>query len=213
MKDIILLGAGGHCKSVIDVIECASEFRIAGILDVPEKVGELCCGYEVVGTDKDIPVMVEKHKNFHISLGFVPYQNHRDGLYNKVKQAGGTFPVIKAPDAIVAHRSVIGEGSIIMHGAIVNTHAHVGVNCIINTKALVEHDAKVGDHVHIATAAVVNGGVKVENRAFIGSGSVINQNIAIGENAMIASGAVVVKDVKAGILVAGNPAIEKGEKK
>lgn len=212
MEDIILLGAGGHAKSVIDVIESESRFQIVGILDVREKVGQSCSGYEIIGTDQDLDKLIKSVKYFHVSIGHMPYQNIRANLFQLVKEAGGLLPSVISPNAIVSNKSNIGEGSIIMHGAMVNANAHIGSNCIINSKALIEHDAVVGNHVHIATGAIVNGDVKIKNSVFMGSGSIVNQSIEIGAGVVIASGAVVISDVKEGALVAGSPAVEKAKR-
>jgi sugar O-acyltransferase (sialic acid O-acetyltransferase NeuD family) len=174
-QQILLIGGGSHCKSVIDVIEQENKFQIGGIIDLPQKVGELLLGYPIIGTDDDIFTLKKDFEAIHISMGKIDISEKRSGTFNSLKEAGFYFPVIISPLAYVSKHAFIGEGSILMHGVIVNAGAHIGRNCIINTKSLIEHDAVIGDHCHIATGAIINGGVEVGSESFIGSGAVSKQ--------------------------------------
>lgn len=184
-KDIILIGGGGHCKSVIDVIEEEDIFNIKGIIDVKEKVGEKILGYEIIGNDKDLAELVKRFNFFHISLGFIKDPTKRIELYELVKNMGAVFPVIKSPLAHISRHSIIEEGTIVMHGAIVNAEAKIGCNCIINSKSLIEHDAEVGNHCHISTGAIINGGVKVGSNSFVGSGCITVQGSIVPINTFV----------------------------
>jgi len=190
-KEIILIGGGGHCKSVIDVIETEGKFQISGIIDIPEKKGSEVFGYPIIGTDDDIEALAKKIGNFFITLGFVNPDNKRFELYSKVKRMNIMLPVIVSPFAYVAKDVKIGEGSIIMHHVLLNRNCEIGANCIINNKALIEHDAIVENHCHIATAAVINGGVKVGQKSFVGSGAVTKQNVIIPHNSFIKANSIV----------------------
>lgn len=144
---MILLGGGGHCKSVIDVAESAG-YNILGILDMPEDVGNQVLDYKVIGTDDDIPLYVDMAE-FVITVGFIKNPATRIKLYNKVKEAGGKLATIIASTARVSKYSTIGEGTVVLHQAFVNAGAHIGANCIINTFCNIEHDAQIGDQCHI----------------------------------------------------------------
>ena len=122
-KNLILVGGGGHCKSVIDVTESAG-YNILGILDMPEDVGKQVLDYKVIGTDDDIPQYVDKAE-FVITVGFIKNPAIRIKLYNKVKEAGGKLATIIASTAHVSKYSIIGEGTVIMHQAFVNAGAHI----------------------------------------------------------------------------------------
>ena len=195
MHKIILIGGGGHCKASIDVIEQAGTFQIAGIVDVPEKLHQKIFCYEIIATDDDLPRLVNEYENFLITLGQIKTAKVRIRLYETLKSLGAKLPVVVSPLAYVSPHAQIGEGTIIMHHALINAGATVGRNSIINTKALVEHDAFVADHCHIATAAVVNGGVKVATASFFGSGAVSREYIEIAENSVVACGARVMKNI------------------
>ncbi|MCX5811401.1 MAG: acetyltransferase [Proteobacteria bacterium] len=195
MEDLILFGGGGHCRSCIDVIEAENLFRIAGIVDVEEKLHQKVLGYEIFTTEDDLPGLVKKFRYFFITIGQIESAEVRIEKFNNLKQLGALFPVIISPKAHVSKHSVINEGTIIMHNAIVNTDAQVGRNCIINTGAIIEHDVVIGDHCHISTAAVVNGGTKIGAKTFLGSNSATKQYIEIGEGAFVKSGVTVSADV------------------
>ena len=203
MKSLILLGGGGHCKSVIDAAESAG-YQILGILDVPEEVGKEVLSAKIIGTDDDIPAYVDKAE-FVITVGFIKNPSIRIKLYNKVKAAGGKLATVVASTAYVSKYAEIGEGTVVMHHAFVNAGAKVGCNVILNTFSNIEHDAVIGNHCHISTGVMVNGEVHIGNNVFVGSQSVIHNCKTITDDVIIAAGTVVSKNlIKPGIY-AGNP--------
>ena len=206
-KNLILVGGGGHCKSVIDVAESAG-YNILGILDMPEDVGKQVLDYKVIGTDDDIPQYVDKAE-FIITVGFIKSPATRIKLYNKVKEAGGKLATIIASTAHVSKYSTIGEGTVVMHQAFVNAGAHIGANCIINTFCNIEHDAHVGAQSHISTGAMVNGDCNVGERVFIGSQSVLANGITIGDDIIVGAASFVRKNISDKGIYSGNPAILK----
>ena len=141
MQKIILIGGGGHCKSCIDVIEQEGKYQIAGIVDVAEKVHQKIQGYEIIGTDEDLPLIAKEYSNFLITIGLIRSANKRILLFNRLCELSAHFPVIISPLSYVSKHAAVAEGTIVMHHALVNAGARVGVNCIINTKALIEYDA------------------------------------------------------------------------
>lgn len=185
-EPILLIGGGGHCHSVIDVLVKQNKYAIYGIVDQIEKVGTSIMGFPVIGTDDDLSELFRKCTNAIITVGQIRSHELRERLYKTVKDIGYNLPVIVSPLAYVSPFSKIGEGSVVMHHSLVNANVEIGVNCILNTKSLIEHDCKVGDHCHISTASILNGGVRVKNYSFIGS------------NAIIAQGAIVEGFIKAG---------------
>lgn len=206
-KSLILLGGGGHCKSVIDVAESAG-YNILGILDRPEEVGKQVLDYKVIGTDDVIPQYVDKAE-FVITVGFIKNPSIRIKLYNKVKEVGGKLATIIASSAHVSKYATLGEGTVIMHQAVVNAGANLGVNNIINTFCNIEHDAQIGDQCHISTGAMVNGDCKVGDRCFIGSQSVLANGIEIGDDIIVGAGSFVRKNISVKGIYSGNPAILK----
>lgn len=205
MREIVLIGAGGHCEACIDVIEKENSFLIRGILDAaPEKEGSVF-EYPILGGDNLIPALA-KECFFFISIGQILSSSIREKLFNQVKKHNGKFVTIVSPAAIVSRYAEIGEGTIIMHNAVVGAGAKIGNNCIINTLSNVEHGTVVGNHSHISTGAMINGGVMIGDNCFVGSGTVVNQNIKIASGAIIGSGSLVTKSITASGIYLGTPA-------
>lgn len=207
-RPLILIGGGGHCKSVIEVAE-STDYEIKGILDMPDEVGkDVLPGHKVIGTDDEIPQYVEEC-DFIITVGFIKNPALRIKLYNKVKAAGGRLATIIASTAYVSKYAELGEGTVIMHHAFVNAGAKIGDNCIINTFVNIEHDAVVGNQCHISTGTMVNGECKIGENCFIGSQSVCANCIEIASDIIVGAGSVVRKSIRVKGIYAGNPAILK----
>ena len=191
MKDIILIGGGGHCKSVIDVIEQEGQFVIAGIVDKPELLGKKILGYPVVGIDSDLKSLAKRFTFAHVTVGQIKSPDARIKLCGLAKQAGFILPKIVSPRAYVSKHAVIGEGTVIMHDVLINSGVTIDCNCIINSKALIEHDCKISKNCHISTNVIINGNVNIEEGCFIGSGAVTNNSITIKKNSFIKAGSLV----------------------
>ena len=200
MKKIILVGAGGHARACIDVIEQCKKYRIAGLISKKEKMVSTVFGYPVLSTDQEIKKISKRIKYALISVGQIKVSKIRINLYKKAIKAGFKLPVIKSPYAYVSPRSKIGKGTIIMHGAVVNANAIIGQNCIINTNCIVEHDVFVGDHCHVSTGAILNGKVVLGRGSFVGSGSVIKEEIKIGNNCVVGANTFLRKNLNSGTI-------------
>jgi len=179
MKDILLVGGGGHCKSVIDVIELEGKYNIAGIIDKKELIGQEVLGYKVIGCDDDLEELFEAYKNAVVTVGQIKSNNLKVKLFNTLKNIGYNLPTIISPLAYVSKHATVEEGTVVMHQSLINANAKIGKNCIINTKALVEHDAKVEDNCHISTGAIVNGGAVVRANSFVGSNATTKEYIKV----------------------------------
>ena len=209
-KNLILIGGGGHCKSVIDVAESVG-YNVLGILDMPEDVGKFVLDYKVIGTDDDIPQFVGKAE-FIITVGFIKSPIIRMRILDKVREVGGKLATIVASSAHVSRYASLGEGTVVMHQAVVNAGAKIGENCIINTFCNIEHDALIGDQCHISTGTMVNGGCKVGKQCFIGSQSVLVNGISICDDVIVGAGSLVRKNIFTPGIYFGNPAILKNKK-
>lgn len=185
---LILVGAGGHARSCIDVIEQQGQYQIAGLVGLAEQKHTQQLGYAVIASDNALVELAESYQYALITIGQIQTAEHRQRLYQQAAQCGFQLPVIIAPTAHVSRHASIGAGSIVMHGAIVNAGAKVGNNCIINTRVLIEHDTKVEDHCHISTGAILNGDVSVGAGSFVGSGCVIKEGVSIGKGSLIGMG-------------------------
>lgn len=190
---LLLFGCGGHARSCIDVIECEGKFRIAGLVGQIHEVGKKVLGYQVLGSDEDLDRLREFAGHALVAVGQIKSPDVRMGLFNRLITSGWSLPVIVSPCAHVSSHATIGEGTVVMHGAIINVGARVGRNCIVNSQVLIEHNCNVGDHCHIATGAILNGEVSVGSASFVGSGAVVRQETAVGQRCVIGMGQTVLK--------------------
>ncbi|MCR4308125.1 MAG: acetyltransferase [Candidatus Berkelbacteria bacterium] len=188
---IILVGAGGHARSCIDVIEQNGEFSIFGLVGTHEEVGDEVLGYQVLGTDNDLGKLKKTCEHALITVGQIKTPKLRKKLFLMLMDLGYSLPTVVSPRSYVSRNASIGKGTIIMHGAVINAGARVGQNCIINSMSLIEHDAIVSDHCHISTGAILNGDGCVGEGSFIGSGSVIREGINLGQQCIVGMGVVV----------------------
>lgn len=204
---VILIGGGGHCRACLEVIEASGGFQVAGIVGLPNTVGQLVSeGHSVTHTDSELPALAKAGHQFLITVGQIESGEKRRALFNKVNALGSVFAVVIALSAHVSRSARIAPGTIVMNGALVNSAATIGLNCIVNTHAIVEHDAEVGDHSHVSTGAIVNGQACIGASCFIGSQAVISHNVRVCPNCVIGAGAVIIRDITEPGVYAGNPA-------
>jgi len=188
---LILIGAGGHARSCIDVIEQQGQYQIAGLVGTEEQKHTQQLGYAVIASDDALDELAKSYQYAFIALGQIQTAKHRLRLYQMAEQCGFKMPIIIAPTAHVSRHATLGAGSIVMHGAIINAGVKVGINCIINTHTVIEHDTGVGDHCHISTGVILNGGVSIGAGSFIGSGCVIKEGVPIGKDCLVGMGLTV----------------------
>jgi sugar O-acyltransferase (sialic acid O-acetyltransferase NeuD family) len=189
MKEIILIGGGGHCKSVIDVIEQEGKFQIIGIVDKLELLGTKVLSYPVIGSDSDLANLAKKYQYSLITVGQIKSPALRIKLFDLAIKSGFSIPTVISPRAYVSKHTIVGKGTVVMHDALVNANAKIGENCIINSKALIEHDVVVENHCHISTGSIINGGTVVKCHTFFGSNSTSREYIKV--SGFIKAGSVV----------------------
>lgn len=186
--NLILVGAGGHAHACIDVIEQQDSYRIAGIVGMPTELHTSKLGYEVIGTDLDLPKLAKEYQYAIVSVGQIHSADIRQRLFKQINALGFITPVIIAPTAYTSRHATIGAGTIVMHRAVVNAGVKVGRNCIINSCSLLEHDVSVGDNCHISTGAILNGNTSIGEGSFVGSRSVVMEGVTIGRQCIIGMG-------------------------
>lgn len=194
---LLLIGAGGHARSCIEVIESAG-LRIFGLIDRDAgMIGNSVLGYPVLGCDADLLKLANDSNGVLIAVGQIGRPKIRVALYERLVTSGIVPHSVSASTALISRHALIGQGSVVMHKAVVNAGASIGENCIINTGAIIEHDVKIGDHCHIAIGAVVGGDVEIGPRSFVGAGAVISHGISIGPDSIIGAGCVALSDCPA----------------
>lgn len=208
MTRVVVLGAGGHARVLLDVLLDRDDRKVEGILDTdPAAYGTNVWNVPVLGGDELLPVLARRGVSaFVVGVGSARDTGPRQAVFERGLAAGLEPVEVVHPAAIWSARAARGRGAQILAGAVVNAGAWLGDNVLVNTSAVVEHDCVVGDHCHIASGAVLAGNVRLGTGVHVGAGAVLRQGISVGDRAVIGAGAVVVRDVPAGITVAGVPA-------
>jgi len=195
LPGILLIGAGGHARACIDVIEAEGRFSVFGLIGQVHEVGTDISGYRVLGSDADMPALFAQCARALITVGQIASPNLRMRIAGQLAALGIETPAVISPHAYVSRHAVVGAGTIVLHGAIVNAGAHVGEHCILNSQSLVEHDTRVDDFCHVSTGAILNGGVTVGEGSFIGSRSVLKQGAVLGQRCIVGMGTVLRRDL------------------
>lgn len=188
MDNIILLGYGGHAKSVADCIERQGKYKIVGYTDTKPSQSR----YSYLGTDEVLADYRTKGIRYaFVGIGYMGKGDLRQRIYKKLKDLGYELPIIIDPSAIVSSSAKIGEGTFIGKAAVVNAEAKVGNMCIVNTKSLIEHECILADFCHVSVGAVLCGQVELGKSSFIGANSTIIQGIKVPEKSFVPAGEVV----------------------
>lgn len=186
-EEILIIGAGGHALSCVDVIESEAKFSIAGFVDNETNKTGLC--YELLGNDDELKSLRKKYKFAFLAIGQIKSANPRIRLFEKLKSLDFIMPTIISPRAYISKYAQIDtEASIIMHNVLVNAGARVGKACILNTNSLLEHGCIVEDFSHISTCAVVNGDCVVKRASFLGSNTNLKHGQILDENSIFYKG-------------------------
>ena len=197
-KHLLLVGAGGHARACIDVIEAQGQFVLRGLIGLAQEIGAQQLGYSVLGADTDLKELISTNPYALVGIGQIADCAPRISAFERLCALGFELPTVVSPHAYVSRHAHIGPGTVVMHGAVVNAGARVGANCLIHTHAIIEHDVSIGDHCHISTSTVVNGAVQIGSSCFVGSASALREGISLGDGAFIAMGLTVRHDISAG---------------
>ncbi len=202
--DVIIVGAGGHGRVVLEILRSAGQHRVVGFLDADESLaGTTVMGVPVLGHPQHLLKVRGKAKGAIVAVG----DNRARISYAKhLTEAGLELVSAIHPKSVVMASVRIGRNVIVAAGAVVGTEAVVEDSVIINTSAVVDHECVIGEGAHIAPGAVLAGRVRIGAGAFVGLGSRIIQCLSVGEGAVVGAGAVVLRDIAAGVTVVGVPA-------
>lgn len=196
MEKIILIGAGGHAKSVIDSIEQAGMYQIIGFSEKVKDENVNYRGYKVICTDDELEDLYKNGvQNAFITIGYMGNSDLREKLYNKLKSIGFNIPSVVDKSAILATDVQIGKGCFIAKGTIINSQSCISDLAIINTGVVIEHECYVGFNTHIAGNSIICGNVNVGNNVFVGAGSTVIQGRKIGDIAIIGAASTVLHDI------------------
>jgi sugar O-acyltransferase (sialic acid O-acetyltransferase NeuD family) len=205
VQKLIIWGAGGHGKVVLDIARATGLFcEIAFVDDSYAVLGERLGDCDILPSFEGFEALKARgHSCFVVAIG----ENRvRERCFQKGIDRGFDPAALIHPTAVVSASARIGEGTVVMPRAVVNADAIIERNCILNTGVIVEHDCHIGDHVHLAPGVVLGGGVTVESCSLLGIGTIALPGTKIGAGAVVGAGAVILDSVPPGATSVGVPA-------
>jgi len=213
-ENIVIFGSSGHAKVIVDIVEKEGKFKIVGFLDPKLKIGDKIFGYSFIGRDQDLPSLMNRY-SIHGGIIAIGDNQMRFELSKKIENLVPNFNFIRAvhPRAIMAREVGIGEGTVVMAGAVINPYCSIGRFCILNTQSSFDHDSTMADFSSLAPGVVTGGNVQIKEFSAIGIGAILLDGIRIGEHTVIGAGATVVKDIDAYCIAYGTPAGVKKKRK
>jgi sugar O-acyltransferase (sialic acid O-acetyltransferase NeuD family) len=203
---VVIYGAGGQARVLLELMDRAGLCPIAGIIDDnPDYQGTKIDGIVVLGTIEKLASIIRVHR-IHRAVIAVGNNADRKKLADHARALGLRLPVLIHPHAYVSATAKLGDGTVVMAGAVVSAHVTMGELGIVNTRASIDHDCYIGDCVHIAPGVTLAGGVTVGNGSLIGVGATVLPGLCIGDNAIVGAGSVIIRDVPSHTTVVGCPA-------
>lgn len=205
-RELIIIGASGHAKVVIDIIEKQGVARISMIVDDNADLhGHEFYGYRIMGDRNDL-LTREGNSRIECLIAIGNNQNRAELAAWAVSHGLRLASPAIHPSAQIGRGVLIAEGSVLMAGSVVNSDTVIGFNVIVNTGATIDHDCRIGDNTHIAPNATLCGNIVLGQNTLIGAGAVIHPNITIGSNVVVGAGSTVLRDIPNGTTVVGTPA-------
>lgn len=205
MPEIVVIGGGGHAKVLISVLRKAG-YAVKGYTDKEDRGNIL--GTPYLGNDSMLRQMVRAEASLRaiIGVGKIDASPLRLSLQNEIGALGFDFPAICSPHAIINEAVVLGAGTAVLDGVIVNSGVEIGNACILNTHCTIEHDCLIGENVHIAPGVTLSGGVTIGDNCMVGVGANVIQSVSICAGCLIGAGSTIVKDITLPGTYVGNPA-------
>ncbi|WP_372756418.1 NeuD/PglB/VioB family sugar acetyltransferase [Mariniflexile sp.] len=207
MKKILIIGASGHAKVVIDIVEKQGEYQIFGLIDSYKQKGGKIYDYTILGTEETIPE-ISNTEDIYGCIIAIGDNFTRKKLYKKISELHANIHFVSAihPNAVIGKNVTIGDGTVVMAGTIINSDTIIGKHCILNTKCSIDHDMYLGDFSSIAPGVTIGGNVEVNKCSAISLGAKIIENVKIGNNTVVGAGALVLKSFGDNEIVYGSPA-------
>jgi sugar O-acyltransferase (sialic acid O-acetyltransferase NeuD family) len=218
MEKIVIIGASGHAKVIIDLVEKEGRYAIAGLLDMSRKPGDTVLGYPILGPEESL---LDWQEPLGIVGGIIAIGDNwiRKKVVDKMRKLQANFRFVTAihPDASIGKEASFGEGTVVMAGAVVNPASKIGNFCILNTRCSLDHDSAMGDFASLAPGVTAGGNVSIGAYSAISLGANIIHGVSIGSHSVIGAGATVLQDMPDYTVAYGVPAVvvrerQKGEK-
>jgi sugar O-acyltransferase (sialic acid O-acetyltransferase NeuD family) len=204
---VIVLGAGGHAKVLIDVLRLTKRVVIGALVPDRQSWGKEIFGIPILGGDDQLEGYSTEEIELVNGIGSVGDLEKRFQIFEEFKIKGFHFSSVIHPSAVIAESVFMSEGVQVMAGCVIQPDCKILENSICNTSVAVDHDCQIGAHCHLSPGVTLSGGVLVGDRTHIGIKAAIIQEIKIGSNCSVAAGSVVVNDVSSNTRVKGVPAL------
>lgn len=206
----MILGAGGHAKVIIDILESRGDVHLAGYVNSGDQAGTLC-GIDRLGDDSSLPALFDQGiRSAFVAIGENSLRKERT---RALRQIGYCLINAISPHAFISRYATLGTGIAAMPGAVVNAAARVGDGAIVNTNGSVDHDCIVGAFAHVAPGVTVAGRVDLGEGVFLGAGSCVVPGITIGAWTIVGAGSVVVHNLPGGVTALGVPAVPRRQER
>lgn len=207
MKKIVVVGASGHAKVIVDIIQQENKSKIVGFLDRFQQKGATQFGYPILGSDEDLPELMSAFDISGVVVGIGDNFN-RAAVAKRISESipGISFVAAIHPRASIAHGVSVGEGSVVMAGASINPSCSIGRLCILNTNSSLDHDSVMEDFSSLGPGVSTGGNCQIGQYSAIGIGATLVHNVMIGEHAVIGAGSVVMKSIDSFAVAYGVPA-------
>jgi len=206
VESIFVLGASGHAKVVIDILERQSQWRIAGLVDTYKATGTMLMGYRVLGSEDRLPELMAQ---YGVGGGIVAIGDNRmrRQVALRVAAIASQFRFINAvhPSARIAREVEMGEGIAIMAGVTVNAGTRIGNFCYVNTNASVDHDNVLEPFSCLQPNSATGGNVRLGSLSVLAMGAIAVPGISIGEDTVVGAGSTVLDDMPDGVVAYGTP--------
>ncbi len=206
-KPVVVYGASGHAKVVLDILRCQGIYQVVALLDEYKVNGTECGEWRVTGKLNELPLLAQQHADLAVVVA-VGDNWRRSHLTSDIRALcpAVRFATAVHPSAQVAQGVSIGEGTVIMAGAVINPAASVGEGCIVNTRASLDHDSVLGPFASLGPGVATGGGVRIGECTNVGIGASVIQEISIGAHTVVGAGAVVVRSLPECVVAYGVPA-------
>ena len=203
-EPVLIIGAGGHAKVLIDILRQENKLEIAGLIGQSDEVGQTVLDVPVIGDESSLPALLASGVSALITA--IGDNHKRLALATQAKALGFTLVNAISPRACVSSYARLAQGIAIMPGAIINAAACIEENVIVNSNASIDHDCRIRAYSHVAPGCALAGGVTVGKGVFIGTGASVIPGISIGDWSIVGAGSVVIRDLPDHAVAYGVPA-------
>jgi sugar O-acyltransferase (sialic acid O-acetyltransferase NeuD family) len=205
MQPILVFGAGGHAKVILDIVERQGLYRVIGLIDRSERVGLSLWNYQVLGDERILATIAPQVYGGIVAIGD---NSIRADITERILKVAPGFEFATAihPSAQIGRDVSIGAGTVVMANVVINPGTAVGRGVIVNTGAIVDHDNVIGNFASLGPGVTTGGTVRINDFSAISLGAKIIHGRTIGEHAVLGAGATAVDDIPARCIAYGTPA-------